>query len=105
MHNVAGSKNAGHARLEVFIYKRTTGNGVQGNAGFLGKLVFGDQADGQQKRIAGDDLFSARNKIPFFIHCHSFNGFYPIFADNFLDCMIQLQRDAPVIQTLNVVSA
>ncbi len=104
MHNVAGSKNTGHARLEVFIYKRTAGNGIQGNAGFLGKLVFGDQADRKQKRIAGDDFFGARNKIPLFIYCHGFNCFNPVFADNFLDCMIQLQRNAPVIQALNVVS-
>lgn len=105
MNDVAGSKDARHVGLVLFINIGSAGDGVKQDASFFAQFIFGDETNREQERIARDDLFGARDEIPLVIDRNRFNGFDAVFPMNLLDGMLQLQGNAPVLKTLNIVAA
>ncbi len=51
LDNVAAGKHAGDAGLHVLVDHSTLGTGVHLDAGLLGQLVLGNQADAEQDGI------------------------------------------------------
>ena len=68
VEDVAAGKDAGDRGLEGFVHQRPAGAGVQGDAGRLAEGIFGNQADGEQKRIGGKGSLGAGDRLPVFIH-------------------------------------
>ena len=68
LQHIAAGKNAFNRGLAIFIYHSAVGHGIDGNAGATGQLIFGDQAHGQQQRIAFDIPLCAGNHLPTLVH-------------------------------------
>ena len=85
-------------RLHALVHPRTAGQRVQRNAGSARQLVLGDQADRQEKQIAGHDLRMAR------VQRGDLDRLQPWRAQHARHRAPQPQRDIQVVQALDHVA-
>ena len=81
--DVDARENAGDFRLHGIVNRRTACNRRKRNVGFERKLVFRNQADGKQERIAFKVLFRTGNGTAFFVYRSNGNALDAFFPADF----------------------
>ena len=76
----------------------------QSQGGFARKLVFGQQPDREQQRIAGDLLLGAGDRAAVLVHFGQRHAGHPAPAVDVHHGVTQLERDAVIVQALHNVA-
>ena len=105
MQHVAAGKDAGSAGLAGSVHHRAGGHAIHLHARAERQLVFGNQADGEQQRIAGHEargfhLRDARSGINL-RDSHALDALLAVDIDH---GSVEIQRNVVILQALDDVS-
>ena len=104
VQHIAAGKNAGHVRFQRFVHRRAAGHAVERHLRALGKLVFRQKADGEQKRVARDILLRTRHRLAVGADLGERDALEPLPAVDIHNGVAQKERDIVVVQALHDVA-
>ena len=82
MQGVAAAEHAGHARHQPLIDEGSLCGWVELHAELLRNLVFRQQADGENERVAVDNALRARDGLHGAVHLADLHGLHSFRADH-----------------------
>ena len=95
--HISAREHAGHFGFTEFIHLCAACYTVKRNACAARQLVFRNETDRIQDRVAFDVFFCAGNRIPLFIHLGDRYAGDALFAVNLQDRVRELERNIEIV--------